>query len=534
MSNSSSTNSGGGTGKEPRIRSTCNACQDAKVRCSRDKPICRRCQNQNRPCLYSYSQRLGRPPRDATIGTDSREDSRSDDRERDRESVPVENGRGSEARAERGAGARAGEPGREGELTLNTGTGSQPPSLFRGVSEERQPDVPGWDADTDIDMDTIYKDSSLSIFSNNHNSSSLDFDQFFDSHNAIEQRSTSQKYPIEGNKNDFELDSALFGASHSELPSLSSSVPTSSMSFSSPQITPDSNPNAFAIFNANPRSPLTLSSTSYNNHNNDTASYQRTTIPKTSYSESDILHASEFSFRRPVDEKASTLYHESSESILTVTKPISEVGGHARTGSRHGSQRKCYIQVLHRLADLYELQHCNTSSTTIDQVMEIEKDIREQIFDILDCRFCSIDGPRIFVLLGVVLENVVDLLEGISSAEMLHPPESPASRLVFERDSHQNSSNIANSPQQSNNTSNLNPMSSTSLRLGAYEISGEEKSNLLKHIIHTRLQKLVGTIRKLHDHMHAKFQPANIKTGTMMMVDIHRRLQAVIHRVASN
>ena len=54
----------GGVGQLPKsvkVRSTCNACQQAKIRCSHEKPSCRRCLKHNIDCIYSVSRRLGRP-----------------------------------------------------------------------------------------------------------------------------------------------------------------------------------------------------------------------------------------------------------------------------------------------------------------------------------------------------------------------------------------------------------------------------------------------------------------------------------------
>lgn len=47
--------------KSVKVRSTCNACQQAKIRCSHERPSCRRCQKHNIDCIYSMSRRLGRP-----------------------------------------------------------------------------------------------------------------------------------------------------------------------------------------------------------------------------------------------------------------------------------------------------------------------------------------------------------------------------------------------------------------------------------------------------------------------------------------
>ncbi|KAL4983002.1 hypothetical protein BDW68DRAFT_191686 [Aspergillus falconensis] len=47
--------------KSVKIRQTCNACQQAKIRCSHERPSCKRCQKHNIDCIYSISRRLGRP-----------------------------------------------------------------------------------------------------------------------------------------------------------------------------------------------------------------------------------------------------------------------------------------------------------------------------------------------------------------------------------------------------------------------------------------------------------------------------------------
>ncbi|CAI7600217.1 unnamed protein product [Penicillium bialowiezense] len=43
-----------------KIRTTCNACQQAKIRCSHASP-CSRCESHGFKCVYSISQPLGRP-----------------------------------------------------------------------------------------------------------------------------------------------------------------------------------------------------------------------------------------------------------------------------------------------------------------------------------------------------------------------------------------------------------------------------------------------------------------------------------------
>ncbi|KAL4932890.1 Zn(II)2Cys6 transcription factor domain-containing protein [Aspergillus undulatus] len=57
--------------KSVKVRSTCNACQQAKIRCSHERPSCKRCQKHNIDCVYSISRRLGRPAKKRDPNLDS-------------------------------------------------------------------------------------------------------------------------------------------------------------------------------------------------------------------------------------------------------------------------------------------------------------------------------------------------------------------------------------------------------------------------------------------------------------------------------
>jgi hypothetical protein len=48
-----------------KMRTTCNACQQAKIRCSHTHP-CERCESHGYQCIYSISQPLGRPAKKKT------------------------------------------------------------------------------------------------------------------------------------------------------------------------------------------------------------------------------------------------------------------------------------------------------------------------------------------------------------------------------------------------------------------------------------------------------------------------------------
>ncbi|KUJ21529.1 uncharacterized protein LY89DRAFT_681014 [Mollisia scopiformis] len=63
----------------PKLRSSCNGCGTAKVKCDRGQPQCTRCKTLNLSCVYERSRKHGKPPRkrpESTLGGNT-------DRERD-------------------------------------------------------------------------------------------------------------------------------------------------------------------------------------------------------------------------------------------------------------------------------------------------------------------------------------------------------------------------------------------------------------------------------------------------------------------
>ncbi|KAF2799616.1 hypothetical protein K505DRAFT_230643, partial [Melanomma pulvis-pyrius CBS 109.77] len=44
-------------GKAAKLRASCDACNESKVRCSQTKPKCSRCEKQGGICVYGLSRR---------------------------------------------------------------------------------------------------------------------------------------------------------------------------------------------------------------------------------------------------------------------------------------------------------------------------------------------------------------------------------------------------------------------------------------------------------------------------------------------
>ncbi|KAI4162079.1 MAG: hypothetical protein LQ342_004249 [Letrouitia transgressa] len=44
-----------------KLKDSCDQCSAAKIKCSKDKPICQRCEKLDYPCFFSPARRIGRP-----------------------------------------------------------------------------------------------------------------------------------------------------------------------------------------------------------------------------------------------------------------------------------------------------------------------------------------------------------------------------------------------------------------------------------------------------------------------------------------
>ncbi|KAH8653266.1 hypothetical protein BGZ60DRAFT_533446 [Tricladium varicosporioides] len=72
---------------QKRLRESCEPCSAAKVRCSKDKPVCTRCTERDLPCVYLLTRRSGRPLHKTSNG--SKTASRNNDSSRNGDSVHI-------------------------------------------------------------------------------------------------------------------------------------------------------------------------------------------------------------------------------------------------------------------------------------------------------------------------------------------------------------------------------------------------------------------------------------------------------------
>lgn len=202
----------------------------------------------------------------------------------------------------------------------------------------------------------------------------------------------------------------------------------------------------------------------------------------------------------------SSLATHTSETFLGFSSEP-KLGSRGDSGTE-GKGCSCYHSILRCLSKLHENSPSNIN-ITFDQMVKIEKDVRIQVSVVLECRRCS-DNSSLLILLSVLLENIVELLEGINFGDV-----------------HQTDHKLG-----SEGSVQGTRIKSTALKLGTYEIDGEEKADFMKNLLNQRLQRLATTIREVHGCMHknaGKLGVAfNQKINTILMADIYQRLLVVI------
>ncbi|KAL4898274.1 hypothetical protein BDV59DRAFT_166556 [Aspergillus ambiguus] len=82
------------TPKRPKLRSSCDACGAAKLKCDRGQPVCGRCVSHGIDCVYGVSRIMGKPPKSRSGRTVARQSSLDQETT---ETITFENNSASEA-----------------------------------------------------------------------------------------------------------------------------------------------------------------------------------------------------------------------------------------------------------------------------------------------------------------------------------------------------------------------------------------------------------------------------------------------------
>ena len=484
---------------QPKLRSTCDACKDAKTRCNREVPSCYRCRNQKLKCVYNLSRRMGRPRRLKTC-VESNDTGQS-------------LGRGGAEGSNNPEDGNMRNEGNRTEATLG-----QIDTIIEHSEDQETPPL-------NINY-TIHHSASTESSSSNAKPQDTDtLSLLMDSFNSPEDYDISQlQPPIDpttfDNLTDFEFlnDPSLTMASGPPIPVMSRSsqnIKTQTKSIlEQPSTREQSNCAGAMTPLPKARSIANLSANALT-HGDPMAIDGLNGKPISSLEATFHLHR----IQSDGNEAEHCCRHTSSKPLADKSD-----GSGGATLSLSASC-PCFEIVLQKLSDLDESQ-TDIFSSTIDVALMLEKGVHMHLARVLQCGTCATKRPTLLLLLAIVIDNVVYMLENTSSFSN----KSQVDRTTFlVRPSRR--SFRATTAEASGDRAANNSIDNPSLLVGGHEICSEEKNRFLKQLLQERLSSLSSTLRQLMQYMQQNPRNSNSKHGTMMVVETYKRLQSIIGRV---
>ncbi len=491
--------------KGTKLRATCDACKDAKVRCNRDVPTCYRCRNQKLKCVYNLSRRMGRPRRnksDVDSGALGAEDEQ--DKEQGQNNCD------------------------EGGRKDKTATADSATLLGNSRAEQAQDSGNRPSIIDSTDHNGHYTGSNSSD-AGTQNSSTIS--SLLDPFGSPDEYDLNQFHTPTG-MSDFDK---LAEIDFFNGPSPGPSIPSGSAI-----------PSSFRMSHwMRPQATSTLDGVSIREQSNTS----RSVAASLSSPSADTLPDGNMMLIDGLEERPLS----SLEDTFDLEQRYARDNSGQRTPSavgRHGEIRaapsqsamcECYQTILQKLADIDENQSKNFSSA-IDVALMLEQRVQGHIAKVLECGTCATKRPTILLLLAIVIDNVVCMFE--KSARFANSRSPVENNNCNDWSNTQYRSTVPTSfrtPQVADMTgagkSAASPATRTAtdkppLLVGSHEILSEEKNKFLKLLLQGRLSSLLITLRQLMPYMQRSSpQSSSSRHGTTIMAETYKRLQSIIGRV---
>nr|QTE76008.1 ScyR8 [Scytalidium album] len=497
--------------KQPKLRSTCDACQDAKTRCSHDNPRCRRCETRNIKCVYSISRRMGRPRRLKTNESDPKQPKNKSNNV----SRAMELGVATSSIINPEAGATV-------QVTAITEATTRP-------TFQNSMTTPSWNEAGSM--------SGIDVFDTNLGS--LDCLDFSGSSNTSSVCGYGFNFLLQSNSADSDFnfsdftENSTLTASSGLSPAIEDVASAGAVRMSKktdsyfmfPGLSSSEDDASLEKIMASGFSPQALPSISVD------SIFQGDMSVEDLSNKANNSEIMDFSVDfQPVRNKPQQQQEKLIPGTTTwseLTKPDKKCAPSPEPDNR---MCNCFASILRELPHLDQSRLENQAST-IDVVLRVEQGFQQQASKILSCKTCMSNRPSLLLLSAVVIDHIVCMLENTfnvklklqrkSSNEQNNPPfrPSPARTVVKPVNG-----------QKVESTGGVTPTCDCLLLVGGQEIVREEKIDFLKQLVQGRLGKLCSTLRQLRTGMQETPQDSNSKAGTIMVMEIYRRLQSVIAR----
>ncbi|PLB51039.1 C6 zinc finger domain protein [Aspergillus steynii IBT 23096] len=521
--------SGDALPKSVKVRSTCNACQQAKIRCSHEKPSCRRCQRHKIECIYSMSRRLGRPAKKREPVHDthslSQESSMFPHHQANRRvRSPKKSKSKDEAALERDQGERYFQSTME-EMTLDKNpfedsmldnlsfedVGLQAPSFMD--SDQTSP-FPASDI-IDLSSDSWLQEFVPTQPSDMNSDCSL-LQTMCVNNNA------QPENVIPASQLDIHDVSTPIGAAdpstrlHTQ-PLLMDCYPTGNVLVA--------NDEGSACVQAMPRLP---SSTFMGHPMNEHPPWAQTlscsveAFPNRPSVESETLG---FSSR----DKAQRRMHE-----YNLPPDEHRVDPHIlNAGGSRQYQCQCHEQAVQELMQMNLLVYRAGSTITIESILSCQRVLQQLAETVLRCGICSKTMVNLLMVVVVSIDSLVGTLERITSVEnglvegVFHEQQD-----TQPQDSRPDGSRASKGRRQRETGNHFNmQVEACPLLVGGFCVPSDEKFSFVHRVLHARLSGLLGTVRRIKFCTQEMLAVSASQGKLIMIMETDRKLRLVMMKM---
>ena len=463
-----------------RLRNSCDACQEAKIGCSQEKPSCRRCSRYGHQCVYSPFRRIGRPPR--SFNTHGQDDNTS---------IP-----------------RSKAQNRDGNDSSNTRipTTQSPSAHDPSSSEVANAVVSTARSPISVDRGENSLNSFFSLSANRFPELSSQFDPSSSALDGLDPFLSGQDFtdsdPHFGDEHDLQMTALLSNVDNPVLDPQQLMNPLSASSSSTDPLSSGKAGNRFLehAFSADP--PVASAAVSHQSEGWDESGGPPTPGMTSGTSHPDSLdfeidpdHAWSFAGTRPNTHSDQTGARAIDVSSASPPRPI-------QTSSKQGSCRiNCYPSLVHQLS-LLNSQISEDFKPGLDVILQVERDTRSLRDKILGCKACF-HNRSIFLLISIVIEQVMRLLETIAPDE--NDLSSPQSL----------SSGISSSPS----------VCQCDLTVGEYRVHNDTKASFVKRHLLFRFGRFSKGLMDLGGIMSEDRKDVNLKAAKDVLRDVFQRME---------
>jgi hypothetical protein len=196
-------------------------------------------------------------------------------------------------------------------------------------------------------------------------------------------------------------------------------------------------------------------------------------------------------------QQAVTLFDQLQRLVATNLEPLSPVSPEDHSNETSiNSGCSCYSYILRRLVEFENKRALGEIPSALDTVLVLERNIQDQINQVLQCQICSTSRPDLFMMLNVSFYHFISFVEQIFPCD--------------------NENKLASS------------FDGCLLLLGSVEIGAQEKIALIQQLLVTRFQSLSSSLRELRQQLNLIPQNIFCTVGLAVFSQIELQLHAVI------